>query len=328
MKSTLGRGLQFFLLMVFTIFCVVACGNNSLKTTTPLSSSLPASEYHLVNHAMGATKVPVSPQRIVTLDGSAIENVLALGGKPVGTVLNGSLDEQPAYLRESLADTKLLGSFEQPNLEKILALKPDLILGDKGISENIYPQLSQIAPTVLAEYNASDSWKEMLKLHAEALGKSKAAEQIIGKYYARLAQFKAQMGDRLRETDVSVVRIYPEAISLYQKGSFSGSILRDAGLSRPVSQRQENVQQQISKERVLDADGNVIFLWRYSDDYKGDTQNQQSISQSLKADPLWLKLQAVQQGKVYEVPDYWIGFGPLAADAIVDDLFKYLVNTP
>lgn len=158
MKLTIGRTLQFFLLMVFTIFCVDACGNNSLKTTTPLSSSLRASEYHLVNHAMGATKVPVNPQRIVTLDG-AIENVLALGGKPVVTVLNGSLDEQPAYLRGSLADVKLLGSFEQPNLEKILALKPDLILGEKGISENIYPQLSQIAPTVLAEYNASDSWK-------------------------------------------------------------------------------------------------------------------------------------------------------------------------
>lgn len=328
MKLTIGRTLEFFLLIVFTIFCVDACGNNSLKTTTPLSSSLRASEYHLVNHTMGATKVPVNPQRSVTLDGSAIENVLALGGKPVVTVFNGSLDEQLAYLRGSLADVKLLGSFEQPNREKILALKPDLILGEKEISENIYPQLSQIAPTVLAEYNASDSWKEMLKLHAEALGKSKAAEQIIGKYYARLAQFKAQMGDHLRETEVSVVRIYPEGISLYQKGAFSSSILTDAGLSRPVSQHQEKVQQQIGKERVLDADGDVIFLWSYSDDYKGDPQNQQTISQNLKADPLWLKLKAVQQGKVYEVPDYWIGFGSLAADAVVDDLFKYPVNTP
>lgn len=327
MKLTIERGLRFFLMMVFTIFCVVACGNNSPKNPIS-SSSLPASEYQLVNHAMGATKVPVNPQRIVTLDGSAIENVLALGGFPVGTVLNGSLDEQPAYLREKLAGVELIGSFEQPNLEKILALKPDLILSDKGASQNTYAQLSQIAPTVLTEYNGSDSWKQMLILHASALGKSIAAEQLIGKYYTRLAQFKAQMGDRLCETEVSVVRIYPQGISLYQKDSFSGSILADAGLSRPVSQRQEEVQQQISKERVLDADGDVIFLWSYSDDYKGDAQTQQTISQKLKADPLWLKLKAVQQGKVYEVPDYWIGFGPLAADAIVNDLFKYLVNTP
>lgn len=255
--TTLCRGLQFFLLMVLTIFCVVACGNNSPKSTL-VSSSLPASEYRVVDRAMGAIKVPVNPQRIVTLDGSAIENVLALGSKPVGTVLNGSLDEQPTYLRENLADTTLVGSFEQPNLEKILALKPDLILGDKGISENIYPQLSQIAPTVLAEYKGSDSWKQMLKVHGEALGKSQAAEQLINKYYTRLAQFKKQMGDRLLETEVSVVRIYPQGISLYQQESFSGSILADAGLPRPKSQRQEEVQQQISKERILDADGDVI----------------------------------------------------------------------
>lgn len=168
----------------------------------------------------------------------------------------------------------------------------------------------------------------MLKLHAEALGKSKAAEQIIGKYYARLAQFKAQMGAQLKATEVSVVRIYPEGISLYQKGSFSGSILEDAGLYRPGSQRGEEVQQHISKERIRDADGDVIFVWSYSDDYKGDIQSQQTISQKLKADPLWLKLKAVKQEKVYEVPDYWIGFGPLAADAVVNDLFKYLVNKP
>lgn len=327
MKSALGRALQFFLLMVFTIFCVVACGNNSPKTTL-VSSSLPASEYRVVNHAMGATKVPLNPQRIVTLDGSAIENVLALGSKPVGTVLNGSLEEQPAFLRENLADTTFVGSFEQPNLERILALKPDLILGDQGISENIYPQLSQIAPTVLAQYKGSDRWKQMLQIHAAALGKSEAAEQIINKYYARLAQFKAQMGDRLPETEVSVARIYPQGIGLYQKESFSGSILADAGLPRPESQRQEVVQQQISKERILDADGDVIFLWSYSDDYRGDPQDRQTIEQKLKADLLWLKLKAVQQGKVYEVPDYWIGFGPLAADAVVNDLFKYLVNTP
>ncbi|MDJ0593425.1 MAG: hypothetical protein QNJ72_26140 [Pleurocapsa sp. MO_226.B13] len=46
----------------------------------------------------------------------------------------------------------------------------------------------------------------------------------------------------------------------------------------------------------------------------------------LKADPLWSKLNAVQQGKVYDVPSYWIGMGPIAANLVLDDLFKYLVE--
>ncbi|PSB23096.1 iron-siderophore ABC transporter substrate-binding protein, partial [filamentous cyanobacterium CCP2] len=44
--------------------------------------------------------------------------------------------------------------------------------------------------------------------------------------------------------------------------------------------------------------------------------------------PLWSTLSAVQQGRVYEVPGYWIGDGPIAANAVIDDLFKYLVETP
>ncbi|MEO0836217.1 MAG: hypothetical protein AAFY16_09560 [Cyanobacteria bacterium J06642_3] len=47
---------------------------------------------------------------------------------------------------------------------------------------------------------------------------------------------------------------------------------------------------------------------------------------SLKADPLWSKLEAVQQEKVYEVGDYWIGNGVIAANAVLDDLHKYLVK--
>lgn len=314
-------------MMVFTILWVVACGNNLPKNTTSLSSSVPVWEYRLVKHAIGETKVPANPQRVVTLEGSALENVLALDVKPVGIALNGGIDEQPTYLRDKLADTEIIGSFEQPNLEKILLLKPDLILGTTGGTENIYGQLSHIAPTVLAEYNASDSWKDILKIHAEALGKSEAAKQAIANYYARLEKFKAQMGNRLKETEVSVVRIYPNGISLYQKGSFSGSILEEAGLPRPQSQRTEEVQHQISKERIRDGDGDVVFLWTYSDDFRGDTQGKQTVVENLKADPLWSQLNAVRQGKVYEVPDYWIGFGPLAANAVIDDLFKYLVGT-
>lgn len=326
MRPSICRALQLFLMMVITIFWVIACSNNLPKNTTSLSSSLPGTEYRLVKHAMGETKVPANPLRVVTLDGFALENVLALDGKPIGTALNGGIDEQPAYLRDKLATIELLGSFEQPNLEKALILKPDLILGTTGGTESTYKQLSQIAPTILAPYNGSDSWKEILRLHAEALGKPEAAKQLIANYYARLEEFKAQMGNRLQKTEVSVVRIYPEGISLYQKGSFSGSILTDAGLPRPPSQRGEGVQQRISKERIRDADGDALFLWTYSDDYGGDTQSKQTVLERLKSDPLWSQLNSVRLGKVYEVPGYWIGFGPLAANAVLDDLFKYLAG--
>ncbi len=70
----------------------------------------------------------------------------------------------------------------------------------------------------------------------------------------------------------------------------------------------------------------MIFIWT-----TGGTdeisQQAEVEKDKLKTDQLWSQLNAVQQEQVYEVPGYWIGNGPMAANAIVDDLFKYLVET-
>jgi ABC-type Fe3+-hydroxamate transport system substrate-binding protein len=64
-----------------------------------------------------------------------------------------------------------------------------------------------------------------------------------------------------------------------------------------------------------------------SDEFDADAAPDTALAR-LKADPLWSRLKAVQQNHVYEVPGYWIGFEPIAANAVVNDLFKYLVDTP
>ncbi|MEH2049962.1 hypothetical protein [Nostoc sp.] len=55
-------------------------------------------------------------------------------------------------------------------------------------------------------------------------------------YYARLTQFKAKMGDGLNTTLVSVAELRTDALWLWAKASFSGVILKDAGVTRPYSQ--------------------------------------------------------------------------------------------
>jgi iron complex transport system substrate-binding protein len=74
-----------------------------------------------------------------------------------------------------------------------------------------------------------------------------------------------------------------------------------------------------------DADGDVIFLWTGENSVEDNVRSQQQID-ALQRDPLWQRLKAVQAGRVYRVPSYWIGNGPIAANAILDDLFKYLVE--
>ncbi|MEO0834640.1 MAG: ABC transporter substrate-binding protein, partial [Cyanobacteria bacterium J06642_3] len=132
------------------------------------------------------------------------------------------------------------------------------------------------------------------------------------------------------ETTVSIVRIYPIQVNLYTKAGFIGTVLEDAGLSRPPSQdldleetkrlTGDTIQYTISQEVIDKADGDAVFVIVGSWDEKI-----KEVLASLKADPLWAKLNAVQHGKVYEVGDYWIGTGAIAANVVLDDLEKYLI---
>jgi iron complex transport system substrate-binding protein len=319
------RSILQLLLVIITSVWVIACNGSSVEQAedsrnnhVELQSS-PA--VHVVEHGMGKTTVPANPSRIITLDEYALECALALQNQPVGSVI---FENTPPYFQGKIQGIENLGSEGEPSLEKILALKPDLILGTM-LHEQTYRQLSQIAPTVLTPHKDSKDWKAALMDFAEALGKTDVAEQILQDYRDRLETFQTQMGDELKQTQVSVVRVYPTHISLYLKDVFIGTILQDAGLPRPPSQDKPGAAYEISKERIRDADGDVIFLWTYGYNQQYQQEAQTGLEQ-LKTDPLWLQLNAVQQGRVYEVPGYWIGAGPLAANAVIDDLFKYLVG--
>jgi iron complex transport system substrate-binding protein len=272
-----------------------------------------------VTHQLGTIEVPEKPARVVVLDTGELDIALGLGVKPVGAVIADAESGYPDYLKEKAADIKLVGTIQQPNLEAIAALKPDLILTNVIRHEKIYGQLSQIAPTVMGK--SPNLWKENLKLYAEALGKQAEAEKFFADYTKRLDEFKQQMGDRLSKTKVSLVRSMPDHVRMYENDSFSGSIIRDAGLPRPQSQDKAAVHEKVAEERIPELDGDVIFLFYYGRQ-KGD-----SLAKFFQ-NPLWNQLSAVKQKQVFEVSDgHWgLGLGPIAANLVLDDLFKYLAK--
>jgi iron complex transport system substrate-binding protein len=311
---------RFLFLAALTLCLTTACNGNFSQTSTTLTPQSSSSDCRIVKHAIDQTCVPLQPQRVVTLNN--VGNALALGVKPVGGFMDAEVQSYP-YLKNQLTDIKNTFSRGQPNLEMILTLQPDLILGSSPYHNEIYGRLMQIAPTVLADYQTNKDWKNVLMKEAEALGKSDRAQQLMADYRARLEQFKAQMGDRLSQIEVSVIRLNPEGVSLYTIDGFVSSILQDAGLRYPPVQAQY-ASGTVPLERIRDIDASVIFVWAYNTS-AAIAQQTQAVLEKLKADPLWQQLKAVQQNKVYEVPGYWIGDSILEAEAVVDDLFKYLV---
>ncbi|MEM6432332.1 MAG: iron-siderophore ABC transporter substrate-binding protein [Cyanobacteria bacterium P01_D01_bin.115] len=279
-----------------------------------------------MQHSLGEICIPLNPQRVVVL-GAGFDTLLSLGVKPVSSTESGRKDY--SYLKNKAKDIEDVGDANSPNLEAIGALRPDLILGIDSRDRKNYELLSQIAPTVLHEWRIEDGWRKLLNMYGEALGKTDEAEQILADYYARIEKFQAQIGDRLKQTEVSILRVSQGKLLLYLEDSACGSVVADAGFPRPDHQTKfkEPSDVSISKELLYEADADVIFLWTQGVDEEAAQESQTALKE-LETDPLWLSLNAVQQGRVYKVPSRWISVGPTAANLVLDDLFKYFVDAP
>lgn len=304
------------LLVVATVGCGVAGGGDS---GTPGAADSATPETRTVEHSMGTTEVPSDPQRVVVLDTGVLDAAVSLGVQPAGTVRVDEGQGVPGYLRDATGDAKLVGTILEPNVEAIAALKPDLILTNKVRHQDIYEELSGIAPTVMAE-SLGVTWKHNFKLFAKALGKQDKAESMLAAYEQRTRDLGDELGSP-GEIDVSVVRFLPGEIRLYQQESFIGTILSDVGLARPQSQDGDTLMRTISPERIAMADGDAIFTTTYGP--KEETQ-----VGSVTDSRLWQRLDGVQSGNVHFVPDsYWmVGIGIGAANHVLDDLEKHLVG--
>lgn len=320
-----------FIMLLLLSLCSCTLWKLSHNNSYPPIVSAFQPNVRLVQHFMGETLVPAHPQRVAVLVHALLEPTFALGVKPIAAPKNAVSDLQ--RLVGKLRGIEDVG-FESPNLEKLLRLKPDLILGLSS-HQNIYPLLSHIAPTVLATFNPIAPWKGFFAFTADALGKTHLAQEIMTNYYARLAQLRGSMGQRLSTTVVSVAELRTDGLFLPEAASFEGEIFKDAGIQRPPNQllNFETSKKMhlggryaflpISEELLGEIDGDILFL--VTEDLV-NTQNSNVAQEHLLASPLWSNLKVVQGSELHQVGSYWRGLGPISANRVIDDLFQHLVN--
>ena len=311
MRRTIG-----ILAAAMTALVISACGDDEATTSTGKQE---ATQARSVVHAMGTSRITGTPERVVVLDTGELDSVVALGVRPVGAVEPIAAAGYPAYLAEAVKGTKIVGTIEQPNIEAIAALKPDLILSSKLRHEAIYDQLSRIAPTVFSE-EVGVTWKKNFALHGRALGKADDARRLQAEYETEAGELGDELGEKRARTAVSVVRSVGDGVRIYEKANFLGTILDDVGLPRPPAQDDDEFTTTATEERISALDGDVMFLSRFGDDHR--------LLGRLQDNRLWSQLRVVRAKRVYEVPDdlWFLGIGNLAARRILDGLRTILVD--
>ncbi|MBC1237121.1 MULTISPECIES: iron-siderophore ABC transporter substrate-binding protein [Nostoc] len=318
-------GLFFISLLVF--FLISACSNHINKSATNSTSREIAVECRLIKHTMGESCIPVYPKRIV-VDQFNSGNILALGIKPVAIVGAKEYLDAP-YLKNKIQGIETIYSVNGDfSLEKVLLLKPDLIIG-VSYNQSIYKHLSHIAPTVLMPWSEiSYDWKQNFKNFAKLFRKLETFNQLMKDYKRRVEKLREILINSQNNNEknkqqlirASYASIYHGNFTLALDGSFPGIVLKDVGLQPPRSQAPGSLSLPISEEYLPKIDIDVFFV--------GTTEeNNLSKLEKLEQKPLWSEVKAVKQNRVYPVKSsVWWGYNILAAQAVIDDLFKYLVN--
>ncbi|AXK32316.1 iron-siderophore ABC transporter substrate-binding protein [Streptomyces armeniacus] len=300
---------------------LTACGSDS-------DSGKAEGGTHVVKTYKGDVKVPDNPERVVVLDTAELDSAITLGVKPVGATKADVGTDFLGYLPDSkVKGIENVGNIAQPNLEKIAALDPDLILTNGSRDEKNYDKLKEIAPTVMTETTGLP-WKENFKVHADALGKKEEARKVVAAYDKHAGEVTEALGgaERAKSLKTNVIRFVEGAdLRIYGDGSYIGTVLEDAGLGRPPivdkATELDGLMLEVSPEQVDKVDTDVLFYTSYGD---------QSKSGESKAtdNGLWKNMKAVKNGTAHRVNDeLWIqGIGYTAANKILDEMAKLLAK--
>ncbi|PEF22953.1 ABC transporter substrate-binding protein [Bacillus pseudomycoides] len=313
----------FILCIVMLTVMIAGCGKEEKKET---NTAAEGTESYVIKHAMGETTIKGIPKRVVVLTNEGAEALLAVGVTPVGSTKPRAGEEWYPHLAKELKDTKVVGTERDVNLEAIMELKPDLIIGNKMRHEKVYEQLKEIAPTVYAETLRGD-WKENFTLYTKAVNKEKEGQKALDDYKKRIEAIKEKLGDKI-VSKVSIIRFVPGDVRIYQKNSFSGIVLQDIGFKRPPLQDKDDFAiKGVTKEQIPNMDGDYLFYFTSDKDANKNNEGN-TIAKEWTEDPLFKQLQASKNNKVFEVDEViWNTAGGIkAANLMLDDIEKYFLK--
>ncbi|WP_434751904.1 ABC transporter substrate-binding protein [Paenibacillus amylolyticus] len=319
------------MLLCLTLF-LTACSSNvptanggqsksspaAAQTDKPTSSesgkSAGQAETRTVSTLKGDVVIPANPQRVAS--DQYMGYLLKLGIVPAGVrtfMLNESWIDKSGISPDIIAGIQDLGGEFPMNLEKLVALEPDLIIG--SIDKNV-EDYEKIATTVFLPYWEGETTSgplEKLRRIAGVFGKEEEAEQWITDYYAKVDEAKKQIDGVIKEGEtVSIVQIGNKSMYVMaaEGGNYGSSTIYEMLKLPPTKQAKEMKEgfENISLEVLSEYMGDHIFVYGSKDDGASDVLNSE----------VWKHLPAVKNGQVYA----YGSFGDKGDEFVMEDPYS------
>lgn len=327
----MNKYMKTLLLVALSAILLVGCSSKKTEDNEAVGEKPESSV--TITGANGEVTLDKPAKKIVVLEWTYAEDLLALGMQPAGMA---DIQEYhnwvniDAELSDDVAD---VGGRQEPNLEEIAALEPDLIIGVSFRHDAMIKDLEKIAPTVIfnpyPEDESIDLYQEMTTTFneiAKAVDKTDEAEKVLAHLDAKYDEAKAEIDKAdLKTKDFILTLAYsgPQApeIRVFTPNSMASQILEKIGL--------KNVHVPDQFEVFGSSTFNVEGLTKYEDaNYLFTVQDEDNVyEKQLKDNAVWKNLNFVKEDRLYDLGgDTWLYGGPLSAETMLNRIVDTMVN--
>ena len=235
---------KYSLFILVLLFAVFSCGKKEEEKSK-------ANAETKVNEKSGKKY-----DRIVVLDPAVVEMVYLLGGedKLVGIA---KLERSKIWPEEKTEKVESVGTFINPSLEKIIALKPDLVIESFHSSDAIDKSLTSnnIEIIKIQANSIEDIFKNFQKV-AKILGKEKEAEKIIAE--------KRQKIEEIKKIDTAEKKglfiLAPTPMRVFGKGTLPNDIMEMLNIKN-IAAGMEGMSPTLTPEYIIKENPDIILTF-------------------------------------------------------------------
>ena len=243
----------------------------------------------------GAAIPAAAPQRVVSLYGSYAEAWAQAGG-----TLVGATEDAVSERGMDLGTAQIIGTTKAPNLERILALDPDLVILSLDIAAQVSAAEALEAAGVPCAAFRVDTWQDyarMMDVFTALTGRRDLYEAIVPPMEAAIAQTIASAQAQNAPT-VLLLRAYSTGVKAKADDNLAGAMLEDLGCVN-IAARQPSLLEELTLEAIVVEDPDCIFISVMGGDEEAALA---VVEETLGQNPAWQGLTAVQEGRVYVLP--------------------------
>lgn len=276
--------------------CVAAlalagCGGGEKKQAVDTSKA-----YLSLKDAAGRQVVLAQkPERIVSLSPSYLGMIEAVGGKIVGRATS-----KVGTIPESMKNVPEIGFVFNINMESLVALRPDLVLAGRNQHEKFVPLLESNKINVI-EFDAKtyDEVKATVKTLGDVYGnpeKAKAENALLDK---EIEGIKAKLPKEKKR--IVIMHATASSVTVEGSRSIAGCVSDILGFENVAAAalKGKSDKTPYSMESLVGQNPDLIFITSMG---KAE-EIENRLRKDFKKNPAWNSLAAVQQGKVYVLPE-------------------------